>query len=260
MNIREMQYLFGIQLNQFNTALQLESDDIQYWLNKAQEDFVKTRYNGINADRKGFEQSQQRIDDLRVLIESNKKLDAKWLKYDTLDGFYVDSVLLPNDYMFLLNQKSIIKFNPCSIKFTIPSPSSPLEATSVVKREPGAETEVTLSVQSNRYAQTHTIHNLLSDPFNTTKSTSPISVIHGDRIDVYTDKTFIVDKVIIDYLRLPRRLNIKNNISCELPEHTHKEIIQLAVDSFLQNTRELKQRLQRETPTADRTQNIEENE
>lgn len=258
MTIREMQYTFGIQLNQFNTALQLESDDIEYWLNKSQEEFVKTRFNGINRERAAFEQTQQRIDDLRVLIEPNKDISTIYTREFTLDGFYVDSAILPNNYMFLLNQKSICNYNCRGIEFNVDSITSP-EQRAVYKRIPKNDESI-VTTQSNRYSQTQTIHTLLSDPFNTTKVTSPLTVVHGNRIDVYTDKTFIVDKVIIDYLRLPRKMNIKDNVSCELPEHTHKEIIQLAVDLFLQNTRELKQRLQRETPTADRTQNIEENE
>jgi hypothetical protein len=251
MDIRQMQYEFGIQLNQFNSALRLQSDDIEYWLNKAQEEFVKTKFNGLNQQRLSFEQSQQLVDDLRILITSNYELDTKFKfnAYSAPTGFFIDSATLPNNYLYLLNQKSRVQYKFPNIVW------QNIQGKRVVTSQ-----TYHVVVKSNRFSQTQSIYKLLSDPHNTTKPDSPLTLLHGDSIDVYSDKTFVVDKVIIDYLRLPVAMSIKQEIDSELPEHVHKEIIQLAVDLFLQNTRELKQRLQRETPTADKQQNIEDNE
>ena len=45
-----------------------ESEEIDKWLNIAQERYVKQRYGGMNMRRESFEQTQKRIDDLRVLV------------------------------------------------------------------------------------------------------------------------------------------------------------------------------------------------
>ena len=242
MNIQQMQYEFGIQMNQFDTPIELSSDDIEYWLNKAQIDLVKERYNGINRQRRGFEQSQERIDDLRVLIERNKELDTSYKKDSGTTDFEADKVLFPKDYMFLISQKSKVKYNYPEIDWT-------------ENAEGKREGNGTLKVVHNRVSQSDDIYNLLSDPFNKPTPSSPIAVISDESIYVFTDKTFIVDKMLIDYLRLPREMNISKEVDCELPSHLHKDIIQRAVDAFLNNTRELKQRLQRETPTANNQQN-----
>ena len=248
MNIREMQYRFGIHLNQFGEGLALNSDDMDYWLNKAQIDLVKSIYNGITADRKGFEQSQKRTDDLRVLLKRAHEISTTYVNdLNASEGFKVDRAVFPNDYMFLISNKSLIHYNHPTINWT----------TSNNKR---VSVTFTPRVVSNRVSQSDDIYTLLDDPFNTTKVTSPLIVISTDGINVFTDKTFIVDKIIIDYIKKPVRLNIKGNISCELPEHLHEDIIQRAADLFLNNTRQLKQRLQRETPASGQQQNIENDE
>lgn len=246
MTAKEFQYEFGIQLNQFESALRLQSDDIEYWLNKAQEELVKRRFEGLTNIRQAFEQGQSVIDDLKILIK-REELSANYFT-NSLDKFFMEKVIFPNDYMYLINQKSKIKFKYPKINFTV-------NQNKRVTTDDYEELTV-----PNRYSQTQTIYSLLLDPFNTTKFSSPLTTISSNNIIVYSDEKFIVTDVIIDYIKMPRKIELVNNITSELPEHLHKEIIQMAVDLFLNNTRELKQRLQRETPTADKQQNIEENE
>ena len=249
MNIREMQYALGQHMNQFGEALQLNSDDIQYWLNKAQLDLVKAIYNGMTKDRRGFEQSQKRTDDLRVLVKRAEELNTTFEnKIDATENYYVDKANFPNDYMFLISNKSAVQYRFPYIEFILSGNN---------KRIPIVFTD---RIVSNRISQSDDIYKLLEDPFNKPKVTSPIAVISENTIRVFTDKTFVVDKVIIDYIKKPVRMNIKDNISCELPEHLHEDIIQRASDLFLSNTRELKQRLQRETPASNQELKEEDNE
>jgi len=255
MNVNRMQYEFGMQMNQFSEPLALASDDILYWLNKAQEMFVISRYNGNNLVGKAFEQSQQLIDDLRVLLVKDEHLDVRYLgnSLSAIDEFHADYAEFPDNQLFLINQKSEVSYHFPEISYSTASDKRVADST---HRN---------MVVSNRYSQSDDVFKLLSDPFNKTKSTSPLTDISEKGITIYTDKTFLVKDVIITYIRRAKELSLtEDNNSyttvCELPQHTHKEIIQLAVDLFLQNTRELKQRLQRETPTADKQQNVEENE
>lgn len=246
-----MQYQFGIQMNQFGEALQLNSDDIQYWLNKGQLELVKEKYTGINRERRGFEQSQQRIDDLRILIRRDTKLDN--IEHNVLTRykhFESETGVLPNDYLFLIASRSKIAYHHPELNW---------ERNDMIEQrepiEPFSEKRV-----SNRLVLHDHLYNVLDDPFNTTKPSSPVTIVNDNKVTVFSNKTFLVKEIIIDYLKMPRAMNIKEEVSSELPEHLHDEIIQRAVDLFLNNTRELKQRLQRETPVANKTQNIEENE
>ena len=86
----------------------------------------------------------------------------------------------------------------------------------------------------NKFSQQDDIFKLLDDPFNTTKRTSPLTTIRGEYIDVYTNDIFIIDKVKITYIRKPKEISLSLGVSCELPEHTHQEIVDMAVSSILE--------------------------
>jgi len=79
--------------------------EIDHELNDAMDAFIKQRYYPMgNKYRKGFEQSQKRIDDLRALV-----VDARLKCFyigETISGFYADRAPLPSDYMFLVNALS----------------------------------------------------------------------------------------------------------------------------------------------------------
>tara|TARA_R110001583_G_scaffold26456_1_gene95156 strand:+ start:1142 stop:2305 length:1164 start_codon:yes stop_codon:yes gene_type:complete len=86
----------------------------------------------------------------------------------------------------------------------------------------------------NKFIQQDDIAKLLDDPFNTTKYTAPLTTIRGRYIDVYTNAIFIIDKLKITYIRKPRDISLPLGISCELPEHTHQEIVDMTVSSILE--------------------------
>ena len=86
----------------------------------------------------------------------------------------------------------------------------------------------------NKFIQHDDIFKLLEDPFNTTKHTAPLTTIRGEYIDIYTSDIFIIDKVKITYIRKPKQISLTLGIGCELPEHTHQEIVDMTVSSILE--------------------------
>jgi hypothetical protein len=88
--------------------------------------------------------------------------------------------------------------------------------------------------EGNRFSQQDDIFTLLDDPFNTTKHTSPLTTIRGRSIDVYTSDIFIIDTLKITYIRKPQEISLSLGINCELPEHTHQEIVSMTVSSILE--------------------------
>jgi len=86
----------------------------------------------------------------------------------------------------------------------------------------------------NKFIQQDDIFKLLDDPFNATKHTAPLTTIRGEYIDIYTNDIFIIDKVKITYIRKPKQISLSLGISCELPEHTHQEIVDMTVSSILE--------------------------
>jgi len=225
MTIKEMQYRFGIKVNQLDSALQLYTDDIEYWLNRAQLAIVKEAYENFTTDKRIYEQNPERVDDFRVLITRNTSLDTGYSSAAiTPTGYFVDTVELPSNYMFLLASKSVVHYNYPSISFTVAN-----------NKRSSAEFEERIVV--NEVVQPDDIYDILSDPFNTTKIKRPLCTINDDNIMAYTDGKFLVDKVIIDYLKEPTPMNIESGTDSELPNHLHDNILDVAVNLFASSVR-----------------------
>lgn len=88
----------------------------------------------------------------------------------------------------------------------------------------------------NKFSQQDDIFRLLDDPFNSTTHTSPLTTIRGNFIDIYSNAIFITSSAKITYLRNPQPINLSLGIDCELPDHTHEEIIAMAASSILEES------------------------
>ena len=116
--------------------------------------------------------------------------------------------------------------------------TSPLLQTKVAyseKRVPTASGTLTLTSHSSKFTQHDDIFAMLKDPFNTTKYTNPLYTIRQDQIDIYTSGIFIIDSVKITYLRNPLVISLPLGISCELPDHSHREIVDMTISSILES-------------------------
>lgn len=48
---------------------------------------------------------------------------------------------------------------------------------------------------------------------------------------IYTGKTYI-DNLRIKYIKIPAEVSLEQNINCDLPEHLHKDVVELAVQKY----------------------------
>jgi len=79
------------------------------------------------------------------------------------------------------------------------------------------------SLQRNEF-----IYNSLKNPMRTTTPEYPLSLLTSNRIHVFASKRFIVNEVIIDYVRLRRRISLSLNQSTELPALANKIVAETA--------------------------------
>lgn len=197
----------------------LSSDTIISFINEAIDKFYKTRYSGINFKAQGFEQTQKRIDDLRTLIKNKKYTEGSINKSDR--NSY--SVELPEDYVLLLGDTAGIQpsnLNECwetnergeyIIKYT-----DTLESTiETLDRQLGNS----LSEHKLKYCQAR-----------------PLKLIQDNNVILYTDGKYKVSEYEITYLAKPSKINSSNITNTEytdLPEHTHMEIVKMAIQIYL---------------------------
>lgn len=222
MSPRDFQIEFERRLQLMNPDLviknKLSSDTIFTFINEAIDKFWKTRYSGINFKAQGFEQSQKRIDDLRTLVKKHTFTSDSITKHDN-----VFTVELPQDYTILLGDTAGIQpndINDCwevdsngeyKIKYT-----DTLEATiENIDRQLGNS----LSEHKLKYC-----------------SARPLRLIQDNNILLYTDGNYKVSEYTVTYLSKPTKLNSSNINNMEypdLPEHTHIEIVKLAIQLYL---------------------------
>lgn len=197
----------------------LNSDTIFSFLNEAIDKFYKTRYSGINSKQEGFEQSQKRIDDLRSLVKKVTFTNDITSKDNTY------SVTLPIDYVLLLGDNAGIQPNDGYID---PCWELDKEGEYVIKRNDTIETTIeTLDRQ---------LHNSLSEHLLKYSTAKPLRLIQGNEIILFTDGKYKVSEYTITYLSKPNYFDSKNITNTEytsLPEHTHIEIVKIAIQLYL---------------------------
>lgn len=197
------------------SALELpafEPEEIDAWLNRAIRKFVKTRYSGINSKGQSFEQTQKRIDDLRTLI-----------------GFYTNSSLTtstnyPNAYTASLS----------SILSTIPYYWFALSEEAEITVDLVAERVNIVECSLDKYAQK------MQDPYSEHilhyGTAKPLRLFSGTNVDLISDGTYSVTKYYLTYLKKPAEVaSTGTPVNCDLPEHTHDEIVKIAANMMLEN-------------------------
>ena len=84
------------------------------------------------------------------------------------------------------------------------------------------------------FVQHDDLYMTLSDPFNRTSHDLIKYTIEENFIDIHNDNTFITTFVELKYIRQPKRMDKGSNVGCELPNHTHQEIVEMAIQSILE--------------------------
>jgi len=224
MTVQEMHYDFKIKFNKLdsNVYRDFQVPEIDWLLNEAQEVFLKQRYGINNTTQKGFEGSQKRIDDLRNLVMKNVSLSPV-TQVDTVSY----EAELPDNYIFAIRVQSVVTKTSCPDKTLVCKPT-----------------------------QHDDLSNCLLDPnYNPSYEWGEMPIVYGtisnltagaNRIFGYTDGSFTVTSFILDYLREPARIAFPGGVlggqyilpdgstialpnqDCELPEHTHREIVDIA--------------------------------
>lgn len=223
MTDRKMQIEFERRLQLMDPELvrtnKLNSDTIFSFLNEAIDKFYKTRYSGINSKQEGFEQSQKRIDDLRNLIK-NEVFTTEIIA----DG-NTYKVELPDDYTIMLGDTAGIA---PSDDYNDPCWEMDEDGEYVVKKADTIEATI-----ENIDRQ---LNNSLSEHILKYSTAKPLRLIQGNDVVLFTDGKYRVVEYRLTYLSSPKKLdsnNITNTEYTSLPEHTHMEIVKMAVQLYM---------------------------
>lgn len=214
MVIRGMHYDAKQKLNKIDSQQyrNLRVPELDWKINEAYEIFVKSIAQPRIKNHLGFETSQRSIDDIRTIV-----VDDYSITPSKLDE-YTYSVEIPKDYMFYVSAKAVIGKEGCTDRI----------ATCIPRQ--------------------HDDKHELSPFDNSSFEWKEVNIrFYKDGIKVFSDGTFTIKKIRLDYIRkhayihnaqdflptssytLPDGTVLTGTQDCELPDHTHREIIDIAV-------------------------------
>lgn len=210
MTAREMQISFEREASFHDPVAKLTSTEIFYWINRAIESFIKTRWSGNNLKQEGFEQTQKRIDDLRTLVkESTISTSAGTVKPNSY------TATIPADYMFTLGEEVTISYTK--------------NGSTVTSRQGVTESSVDKYSDDiiNPFSE-HILHNDWARPLRLFRSTV---------VELITDGTYSIPTYYLRYLGKPAIVALPST-SCDLPEQTHYEIVKMATKMYLESIKD----------------------
>lgn len=208
MNIKEMHYDFKRKFNKVDSQQNRNFlvPEIDQYLNEAEDIFKKTIAQPRFRTKLGFESSQRNIDDIRSIVVTNCHTVQNNLIY-----------LLPANYQYYVRGRVTLKRVGCSNRI------APLR----IKEHDDAFEEDIYSKSSFDWKRMNGLFN-------------------SDGIQLHTDGTFTINTVCVTYIRktqfmhnaeafrtggyvLPSGVALTGFSDCELPENTHREIVDIAV-------------------------------
>jgi len=226
----EMYDAFKIELDKID-SLQYPAfvdAEMAYFFDRAQDQFINSRYSGNNPNNTGFEQNQKRLDDLRYLVVEATLLTE--LDDDIVDPVYVGPKVSekPNCYIADLTDLTTDAYRylvgeECTITYT-----DRLTNSQVNIIQPITE------CNSNNYVAQ--VHNPLSAHRLHYNTASPLRLIKNNIVELITDGTYSVFNYIIRYIKQPTSFStLLTTESPDFPVHVHPELVKLAVNMAIEN-------------------------
>lgn len=232
MNVVEMHYDFRQKLNKADSQIyrNLRAPEVDWYLNEAQLLFI--RFIMDPKQRYVLESSPRGIDDLNTVIKRSVRISALAHETDTDRYQFVIDTEIP-DYMYFISGECEISRDGCN--------GSPRMARIFEKRHIDTHERDEFYRSSYEWCQVNMQIevNTVQEQGQGVDRRMMVLFTDGDRLN---EGSFQIDGVYIDYLRRPKAIysggyaTLDGNHSatdtsedCELPEHVHTDIVDLAV-------------------------------
>jgi len=220
-----------------------EPEEIDLILNQAQDRIVKQRYGLTNTKKSSFEETQKRIEDLRTLIKTKvvlrNNINTADFENSTINSY---NARLEENHWFIIWEKAIIECPGCTTNIKIPI----LEYESGPVPAPGGgggsglPSITYITVQGLEVEVRPTTHlelqKVVGDAFKGPDKTKVLRLMYRDRVELIASPDCSVITYIYRYIKEPVRVSLNGNITFELPEQIHTEIIDEAINIALEGT------------------------
>ena len=214
MDIREMQYDIKFKLNKVDSQQNknLRGPEMDWAINEAHEIFIKSIAEPRIQNHLGFETSQRTIDDIRTIVVNDEILTPEKINKETY------RVELPSTYMFYISANVLIYKEGCGERV----------ARTIIRQHDDRFEDSPFDKSSFEWKEVNIR-------------------FYDEGIKIFTDGTFTIKEVRLNYIRkhayihnaqdflptrsykLPSGVVLTGRQNSELPEQTHREIVDIAV-------------------------------
>ncbi len=223
MTISEMQIYFKLLLNKLDSFnyQNLEPEEIDVFLNQGMFRLIEQRAYGTNPKGETLEETQKRVDDLNNITNtfvSSTFITGTGNDLNQPNGRYV---ALPTDYRHAMEEECLITYLDCnSISSTKRVPVKP--------------------VTHDRF------NKIKKDPFNKPFEDLVLRLSHSrvnssQVFELVGDGVVTLTTYYLTYIRTPLSMQYGStystpttDVNCELSEHLHREICELAARSVIE--------------------------
>lgn len=160
----------------------------------------------------------------KALDEINRQSNLKiyWEKYR---GEYY-----PDQFIFVSNDDAFLN-QGMKVEYTAILNSSSTFSNTPFTKFNTATGNISTRNSFCRLVSNEEIYHLLNHPFGTTNLESPLITIFGDTIVIFRDERFILNELILKYIRKPRRMSLNLNQSYEIQDtRAVQKIIDMTVE------------------------------
>lgn len=211
MTITEMHLALDVAIDSIATLAYpgMEPEEKDIFLNRAIERFVKTRYSGSNIRGESLEQTQKRIDDVRTLIVRNTSSNSAVTQLNASEWTYAlpDGTTDPK-YFLLIGSNILIDRDECG--------------NTVTGRK--------IFLRQVTHDQ---LEDFLDDPYHKPDFNEAFLLFEGNSIHIITNGQYSIEAINITYMTYPDKVDFLAPVNCNLPEHTHQEIVDAAVRLYI---------------------------
>ena len=189
----------------------LHSAWVDIVLNSSIEQFVRDKFTLKGNDKlEGLDDSSMRSSDLQTLITTKS--------YTTVQpnpSIVNNSCDLPTDYLYPVSMMANINYTLTNRAATSSDPTKDIPV---------------------RFVDNEKIYHLMRNPHKINPEFGIIANISGGKIYFLPDKRSIIVSSNLIYLRKPEIVSLSLQQNCDLPEHTHNEIVQIAIAKLLEKS------------------------
>jgi hypothetical protein len=256
MTVQEMHIAFRLGLDKSNSSFvpAYEPEEIDYWLNFSLERFIKQRLFGTNTKKTNFPNDTKRQEDLYPLLVQNPNLGIHnpMLFPITVANVNTATSPLPRDFYHLIHTYATYEKTKDPYNGRVFTRDLILIDDNIYKALSRIWGGLTNTTAVNGVANTisfnkHAYYRLLGAndhspalnvPSNSPYPTNNLNIVDPlpRYIQVFLPSFSRLKAVGLSYIRKWRDISILSpNSTIELPEHTHQEIVDIAVNTVLEN-------------------------